>query len=100
MGESMKDADLAGIIEADETFLPVSYKGDAAHFTNDKTERKALKRGGESHTRGLSKELVCIPCAVDRKGNAVGKVAKLGKCSAEAIDKSIGEYISPDDTLC
>ena len=37
---------------------------------------------------------------MDRKGNAVGKVAKLGKCSAEAIDKSIGEYISPDDTLC
>lgn len=100
IGESMKDTGLKGIIEADETFLPVSYKGDASAFTKDTAGRKARKRGGENHKKGLSAEQVCIPCAVDRKGNAVSKVAKLGKCSAEALEKTIGGHIPSESTLC
>ena len=38
------------------------------------------------HKRGLSDELVCLLCAVGRKGKAVAKVAKLGKCSSAAVE--------------
>ena len=36
IGEALKDTELTGIVEADEAFLPVSYKGD----------RKAFDSGG------------------------------------------------------
>ena len=91
---------LDGIVEADETFLAVSYKGNAALFASEEAGRAARKHGGENHTRGLSDELVCVPCAIDRKGNAVSKVAKLGKCSAEALGHVLGGRISSESTLC
>ena len=91
---------LSGIVEADETFRPVSYKGDAKRFSDGEAGRKARKRGGGNHTRGLSDELVCVPCAVDRKGNAVSRVAKLGKCSAEAVGKVLGGRVDKGSTLC
>ena len=85
IGEAQKGTELTGIAEADEAFLAVSYKGDKKAFEGDGCGRKPRKRGGGNHRRGLSDELVCLPCAVDRKGKAVSKVAKLGKCSAAAV---------------
>lgn len=100
MSKSDDECGLEGIVEADETFLTVSYKGDAAKFSSGEINRKARKHGGGNHKRGLSDELVCIPCAVDRKGNAVSKVAKLGKCSSEALESVLGGRISAESTLC
>ena len=48
----------------------------------------------------LSDELVCLPCAVDRKGKAIGRVAKLGKCSAAAVKAVLGGHVSAKATLC
>ena len=41
-----------------------------------------------------------MPCAVDRKGNAVSRMAKLGKCSSKALDKVLGGRVSSESTLC
>ena len=100
VGESLKGTDLTGIVEADETYIAESYKGDKKKFKGGEAGRKPRKRGGESHTRGLSDELVCVPCAIDRKGNAVSKVAKLGKCSTKAVREVLGGHVSPEATLC
>ena len=98
--EGSKDSELAGIVEADETFFPISYKGDAKPFANGEIDRAARTRGGEVHTRGLSDELVCVPCAIDRKGHAVSKIAKLGKCSTKAVKAVLGGHVEPESTLC
>ena len=100
IGEAQKCTELTGIAEADEAFLPVSYKGDKKAFEGDGCGRKPRKRGGGNHKRGLSDELVCLPCAVDRKGKAVAKVAKLGKCSAAAVKAVLGGHVSAEATLC
>ena len=100
IGESLKGTELTGIAEADEAFLPVSYKGDRKAFEGEGCGREPRKRGGGNHKRGLSDELVCLPCAVDRKGKAVSKVAKLGKCSAEAVKAVLGGHVSSEATLC
>lgn len=100
IGEAQKGTELTGIAEADEAFLPVSYKGDKKAFEGDGCGRKPRKRGGGNHRRGLSDELVCLPCAVDRKGKAVSKVAKLGKCSAAAVEAVLGGHVSATATLC
>ena len=99
LAEAGDDTVLSGVVEADEAFFPVSYKGNSKHFDGG-AEREPRRRGGEIHTRGLSDELVCVPCAVDDKGNSASLVAKLGKCSRKALDRVLGGRISPESTLC
>jgi len=93
------DTTLQGDVEADETFNPVSYKGNTKHFEDNPGE-SPRKRGGDVHTRGLSDEMVCVPCAVDTQGNSVSKVAKLGKCSKKALHKVFDGRIGGSSTLC
>ena len=88
---------LDGVVEADETFFNVSYKGNHKHF---KLPRKPHKRGNSVHTKGLSSEKVCVPCAVSDTGLSYAKPAKLGKVSSECISKVFEGVISPRATLC
>ena len=53
---------LAGIVEADETFVLESRKGER------KLDRKPRRRGGKARKRGLSREQVPILVAADRAG--------------------------------
>ena len=53
---------LAGIVEADETFVFESRKGER------KLDRKPRRRGGKARKRGLSREQVPILVAADRAG--------------------------------
>jgi transposase-like protein len=77
---------LDGIVEADETFMPISYKGLHKDFD---FPRLAKKRRTASTKRGLSKELVCIPCAVNLNGKLVAKIANLGKLNVKALNSVI-----------
>ena len=58
------DVTLDGIIEADETFFAISYKGNHSKSKTFAMPRKAHKRGHSTHIRGLSQEKVCVPCAL------------------------------------
>ncbi len=100
IGKGTENDSLTGIVEADETFLPISYKGGKSAFESGAAGRRPRERGGGNHKRGLSDELVCVPCAVDRKGGALSRVAKLGKCSAEAVTKVLGGHVEREATLC
>ena len=53
LGEGAKTTELSGIVEADEMFMPISYKGDGERFASGRIGRKARNRGGEVHKRGL-----------------------------------------------
>lgn len=77
---------LDGIVEADETFMPISYKG---HHKDFDFPRLAKKRGTANTKRGLSKELVCIPCAVNLNGKSVAKIANLGKPNVKTLNSVI-----------
>ena len=59
---------LKGIVEADETYVLESRKGER------NLDRKARKRGGKASKRGLSDEQVPILFAVDRSGTTVCSV--------------------------
>ena len=68
------DVTLDGIIEADETFFAISYKGNHSKSKTFAMPRKAHKRGHSTHIRGLSQEKVCVPCAVNRNGLSISKI--------------------------
>lgn len=72
---------MRGIVEADDTYFGLSFKGD------EPLNRKARKRGSQTTKRGISKEKVCVSCAVDRNGHTYSKVSALGRPTAKALKK-------------
>ena len=90
---------LNGIVEADETFFSVSYKGNHKHSKTFVMPRKSHHRGNQTHTRGLSREKVCVPCAVNRSGLSVAKVSNLGRVSTKNLHSLFDGRIAEDSTL-
>ena len=43
---------------------------------------------------------MCVPCAIDRIGNAVSKVTYLGKSSTKAVREVLSGHVSREATLC
>ena len=89
----MSETTFDGVVEADETFLPLSFKGNHKNFN---LPRLAKKRGSANTKRGLSKELVCIPCVVDLSGKSVAKISNLGKPNINALNSVINGKIAKD----
>ena len=63
------DVTLEGIIEADETFFAISYKGNHNKSKAFAMPRKAHKRGHSTHIRGLSSDLQQQIGRIERQGN-------------------------------
>lgn len=98
-GEASKK--MFGITEADETFLPLSFKGNHSPSGDGRgMPRPPKRRGTPASKRGISDEQVCIPCAVDRHNTTFGIVACLGRLSREAVSAAIGEVIDRATYLC
>ena len=92
----MTDVELDGVVQADETFTAVSYKGNHKSF---KLPRTAYKRGTKASKRGLSTEKVCIPCAVNLDGLSVAKISNLGKPSLKNLQKVLNGNISKNSVF-
>lgn len=89
---------LSGIIEADETFFRISYKGNHAH-DGFRMPRKAKHHGERASYRGLSMEQVCVPCGIDRSGHAISKIACTGRVSTKALELVFADQIESKSTL-
>ena len=85
---------LKGSVVIDETYVPVSYKGN--HTDDNKPPRKSHKRGGENSTPGVSKNKVCVACALDEDGNSVARVAGVGGGSITKLDYAFGDSIDKE----
>ena len=86
-----KETRLNGIIELDETYPAVSYKGNHSKNKDFTMPREPHKRGSQVSKRGLSNELLCIPCAVDTAGTVIGRSVKLGAVSYAGLSALYGE---------
>ena len=82
---------LRGIVEADETFVLASRKGER------KLDRKPRKRGGRASKRGLSDEQIPVLVAADRSGSTVS--AALPSVSADAIAAVLRPILDADALL-
>ena len=92
----MKEVELDGVVEADETFLPISYKGNHRNF---KLPRLSYQRGTPASKRGLSKEQVCVPCVVNLGGLSVAKISNLGKPKLADLQRVISGKIAKDSVF-
>lgn len=91
-----KQSKLKGIIESDETFFRVSYKG-ARKLPEG---RLAHRRGEKAGKRGLSKEQVCVACSLDRQGAVLSKISNLGKISSSDLVRVYSGKVERDSIFC
>ena len=87
----MKDVELDGIVQADETYSTISYKGNHKSF---KLPRPSHKRGTKATKRGISNEQVCVPCGVNLDGMSIAKISNLGRPSLQDLQKVLLDKVA------
>ena len=90
----MESVKLDGIVECDETYELVSFKGNHKNSKTFKMPRMPHKRGGKSTKRGLSNEQVCITCGVNLNGMSVGRISNLGKPSCKDLSGVLDGHVA------
>ena len=92
----MDEVELDGIVQADETYSTISYKGNHKNFN---LPRPAHKRGTRATKRGISKDQACVPCGVNLDGLSFAKSSNLGKPSLKDLQKVLNGKIAKNSVL-
>ena len=95
----MAKVELEGVVEADETFFRLSYKGNHKKSSNFHLPRAAKKRGTGAAQRGISKEQVCVPCGLSLEGKSIARSTNLGKPRLADIQGVLGGRIAKGSVL-
>ena len=88
-----KPKSLSGIVEADETFILESFKGQHKGLP-----RPSRKRGGKANKRGLSEEQIPVIVARDRTGATLDAV--LPRLDAVSLTAALGGVMAPSTDFC
>lgn len=88
---------MAGIVEIDEVYVSISYKGNHKKSKRFTMPREAYKRGGESKTRIGSR--ACVMCAVERNGQVYGEVLGKGQPTKRMLTHAFKDRIMPDSVV-
>ena len=75
---------LAGIVETDDMFFNVSYKGNHKNNPNFVMPRASHKRGSDTKVHTNAK--ACVLCAVERGGQSYGEVMGIGAVTPVKLD--------------
>ena len=86
---------LDGVVECDETYELVSFKGTRPC----NMPRPSRKRGGVAEKRGLSQEQVCITCGVNLGHQSVGRISNLGKPSCKELASVLDGHVAADSVM-
>lgn len=88
------DRALSGIIETDDMFFNVSYKGNHKNNPNFAMPRASHKRGTD--TKAHTNEKACVLCAVERGGQSYGEVLGVGAVTPAKLDYAFRDRICCD----
>ena len=100
MQSIMEGVSMDGVIECDETFFRLSFKGDHRKSSGFTMPRAPHRRGNDNHVRGISSEQVCVSTAVTKGGLSIGKMATTGAFKEEAVPLIYGGKICSGSTVC
>ncbi len=99
--EMQDDVMLSGIVEADEKYFPLSFKGNHKNSKTFVMPREARKHGHKIKKAGLHDEFVCVLCAVNRRGLSYAKVGKTGKVNYMCLqNNTLSGHIDVASVLC
>lgn len=91
---------LRGKIVIDETYFLVSFKGNHSEQKDFSMGRKPHKRGNDHHSPGLSKEHICVVCALDENDASVARIAGVGAPDHFRIERALNDCIEPENVEC
>lgn len=94
------DGSLEGVVELDETYFPLSYKGNHIRSTTFTMQREPIKRGKEVSKRDISGEFACVLCGVDRVGNIYSGLICDGRPKHTDIDRDLSNVVEDNSILC
>ena len=92
---SFKIQKLHNVIQSDEKYIRLSFKGTK----KEKMPRKSRRNGFEDRTAGISNEQVCILMAIDSFDNIFAKVVGLGPITTNQLRENLSEHVEPDSIL-
>lgn len=92
----MNEIELDGIVQADETYSTISYKGNYKSF---KLPQPSHKQGTRATKCGISKEQVCVPCGVNLDGLSIARISNLGTPSLKDLQKILNGKIAKDSVF-
>lgn len=90
-----KNIKLKGIVEADEKYFRISFKGTKA----ENMPRKSKHSGSQNLKIGINKELACVLVAIDETDNIIIEVVGNGPASTNMIEKGLGGKIEEGSIL-
>lgn len=95
LGLIMNNLILKEVVEADEKYLRISFKGTR----KNKMPRKSRRNGFEDRTSGISDEQICIVFAIDSNDTMIAKVVGNGPASTDMIKKALNNKIEGNAIL-
>ena len=88
-----RPAQLAGMVEADETYLLESQKGSR------KLTRPARRRGGVASHRGIGRDHECLLVACERHGTALDFRCGRGPVKQQELEHCLKPVLAPECLL-
>ena len=88
---------LAGIVELDEAFFSISYKGNRTKSKNFTMPRAPYKRGTDSNSQIGSR--ACVMCALERNGQAYAEVLGKGQPTIAMLSHAFDSRILNDSIV-
>lgn len=95
LGTIMNRTVLKEVIEADEKYISISFKGTR----KNKMPRKSRRNGFEDKTAGINDELICIVFAIDSYDSMIGKVVGNGPATTKMIKKALYKRVKKHSIL-
>lgn len=87
-----------GMLEMDEMFVRISYKGNHKNSKNFEMPRKSFKRGSDNHTN-KNNDRACVLCVVERGKGFYGKVACRGKINIRLLENTFEKSLSKESVV-
>ena len=88
---------MAGIIEADEKYYPISYKGNHKKSKTFTMPRESYKRGTDNRSNNVPK--ACVMCAVERNGQSYSEVLGAGQSTTKMVNYAFEKRVAPDSIM-
>ena len=90
-----KKTKLKGLVQCDEKYVRLSFKGTR----KNKMPRKSRRNGQEGRTSGISMDQVCILMVIDSYDNIFVKIVGLGSLSNDDLENNFTDWIEEKSIL-
>ncbi len=98
MKDGMPAPSLEGIVEADETYAPESFKGN--HSSDGfRMPRRSRSRGKQVGIRGVSHQQVSIVCGTDRSNKSTMKITGRGRINEIDLSTALTGVLNDTNVL-